>query len=98
MERNENLPPDSSYANSSDEPDENAFKLTRAKARALNKNLMQIPPLKIVSSDFSALIDKDLGSDEEDDDEYQPGDEEPPVNYATWPVTLSKIIIKCVNV
>lgn len=59
--------------------DENPFKLTRAKARALNKPLSKIQPLKIVSSDISALIEQELASDE-DDDEYQPGDEDPPVN------------------
>lgn len=72
LERIEKSPQKSSSS------DEQTFKLTRAKARALNKSPLKIPPLKIVSSDFSALIEEELASDEEDD-EYQPGDEEPPV-------------------
>lgn len=60
--------------------DEETYKLTRAKAKELNKNPLPIPPLKILPLEISSLIDDDLGSDE-DDDEYQPGDEEPPVRY-----------------
>lgn len=75
------------------EPDvsaENSFTLTRAKARALNQCLSQIPPLILASSDVTSLIDEELASDE-DDDEYQPGDEEPPVNI------LNVCVVICIQ-
>lgn len=84
MERIEKSP----LKSPSEESDEETFKLTRAKARQLNKTPLKIPPLKIVSSEFSALIDKELGSDEEDD-EYQPGDEEPPVSFKLESLNIS---------
>lgn len=52
-------------------------KLTRAKAKELNKNPLPILPLKVPEPppEIAALINEDLCSDDEDE-EYQPGDED----------------------
>lgn len=52
-------------------------KLTRAKAKALNKQPLPLAPLKSSppDSDVVALISEELRSDD-DDEEYQPGDDD----------------------
>lgn len=52
-------------------------KLTRAKAKALNKLPLPLAPLKNTQpdSDVVALINEELRSDD-DDEEYQPGDDD----------------------
>lgn len=57
---------------------ENAVpKLTRSKARALNKYPLPVPPFKHSESDSEvvALIREELHSDD-DDEEYQPGEDD----------------------
>lgn len=58
-------------------------KLTRAKAKALNKHPLPLAPLKSTQpdSDVVALINEELRSDD-DDEEYQPGDDD--VEVGTW--------------
>lgn len=52
-------------------------KLTRAKAKALNKHPLPLAPLKStqLDSDVVALISEELRSDD-DDEEYQPGEDD----------------------
>lgn len=60
-----------------DDEESTAPKLTRAKARALNKFPLPVAPIKEtpVDSEVVALIQDELRSDDEDE-EYHPGDEE----------------------
>lgn len=59
-------------------------KLTRAKAKALNKFPLPLAPLKSTQpdSDVVALISEELRSDD-DDEEYQPGDDDIEVRVRT---------------
>ncbi|XP_058055930.1 uncharacterized protein LOC131207336 [Anopheles bellator] len=50
-------------------------KLTRLKARQLNKKLLPVAPLNAPPPDVAALIREDLNSDD-DDDEYRPGEDD----------------------
>ncbi|XP_055606490.1 uncharacterized protein LOC129754438 [Uranotaenia lowii] len=85
-ERNEKLRKDSlehGGADSDDEGDELQSvlpKLTRLKAKQLNKKPLPIVPLKVPIADeeVAALIREELGSDEDDDEEYKPTEEDLP--------------------
>ncbi|XP_052863145.1 uncharacterized protein LOC128269782 [Anopheles cruzii] len=50
-------------------------KLTRLKARQLNRKLLPVAPLNAPPPDVAALIREDLNSDD-DDDEYRPGEDD----------------------
>lgn len=57
-------------------------KLTRAKAKQLNKYPLPVPPLKHSkpASEVVALIQEELHSDD-DDEEYQPGEDDIEVSH-----------------
>lgn len=66
-----------SNAIDTDDVEDNAPKLTRAKAKALNKFPLPVAPIKHSEPDKEvvALIAEDLHSDD-DDEEYQPGEDD----------------------
>lgn len=73
---------DKSASHDEDEDDDDDVesalpKLTRAKAKALNKFPLPVPPIKHSEPDSEvvALIQEELHSDD-DDEEYQPGEDD----------------------
>lgn len=82
--KEEELERSSQIPNEDDDEDEHeevehAPKITRSKAKVLNK---KIPPITAPSepSEASILIQQELGSDDEDE-EYNPGNEDVPVRW-----------------
>lgn len=65
--------------NEDDDASSSQFKLTRLKAKQLNKPPLPIVPLKapVPDKEVAALIHEDLGSDD-DDEEYQPTEDDIP--------------------
>lgn len=72
-----------------------APKLTRAKAKALNKYPLPVAPLKHSEPDSEvvALIREELHSDD-DDEEYQPEDDDVEVNMITVVICIMHIFFE----
>lgn len=76
-----------------DDSENTVPKLTRAKAKALNKYPLPVaPPFKHSQTEVVALISEDLHSDD-DDEEYQPGEDENEVNF--FKLKHSLHFVKC---
>lgn len=77
MEKNNQA--DTSADDDDDQDIEHAPKITRSKAKVLNKKILPITSPS-EPSEASILIQEELGSDDEDE-EYEPGNEDPHVRF-----------------